>query len=68
MSHSDAARPFALSPVKFSRLTRRGVILGFSLPQVVALAAAVFAFVVALYSGGGVLYCGPVQSGPPAWS
>lgn len=61
MSHSDAARPFELSPVKFSRLTRRGVILGFSLPQVVTLATAVFAFVVALYSGGlSLLWSSPV--------
>lgn len=55
MSHSDAVRPFELSPVKFSRLARRGLILGLSLPQVVALSAAVFVFVVALYTGGGML-------------
>src|SRR5690625_883625 len=52
---------FDLSPVKFSRLTRRGIILGLSLPQVIALSAAVAVFVASLYAGGpAALYTAPI--------
>ena len=52
---------FELSPVKFSRLTKRGIILGLSLPQVIALSVAVAEFVASLYAGGpAALYTSPI--------
>ncbi|HCJ54019.1 MULTISPECIES: SCO6880 family protein [Micrococcaceae] len=52
---------FDLSPVKFSRLTRRGIILGLSLPQVIAVSVAVLVFVASLYIGGpAALYTAPI--------
>lgn len=52
----------ALVPVKFSRLTRRGILLGLSLSQLITLATGVLSVVVALYAGGGILlaYTAPV--------
>lgn len=44
-----------LSPVQFSRLTKRGVLLGLSLPQLSVLALSIFTIVAALYAGGGML-------------
>lgn len=44
-----------LSAVKFSRLTRRGLLLGMSLPQLITLAIAALTLVAALYLGGGML-------------
>ena len=44
---------YGLAPVQFSRLTRRGIMLGLSLPQLVVLAIAVLTVVAALYTGGG---------------
>ncbi|QBE47700.1 SCO6880 family protein [Leucobacter triazinivorans] len=44
-----------LTPVKFSRLTRRGILLGFSVSQLVTLGVAVGALVWAFYAGGGIL-------------
>jgi len=44
-----------LSAVKFSHLTKRGVLLGLSLPQLITLAIAALTLVVALYLGGGML-------------
>ena len=51
-----------LHPVKFSRLTRRGVLLGLSLSQLLVLAVAALSIVVALYMGGGMLlaYAAPI--------
>ncbi len=51
-----------LVPVKFSRLTRRGVLLGLSLSQLITLAIGMLAIVGALYAGGGILlaYTAPV--------
>src|SRR5690625_7389641 len=51
-----------LVPVKFSRLTRRGILLGLSLSQLVTLAIGVLAVVGALYAGGGILlaYTAPI--------
>ena len=52
---------FDLSPVKFSRLTRRGIILGLSLPQVISVSVAVLVFVASLYIGSrAALYTAPV--------
>ncbi|GAA2185171.1 type VII secretion protein EccE [Leucobacter alluvii] len=44
-----------LTPVKFSRLTRRGILLGFSVSQLIALGVAVGTLVWAFYAGGGML-------------
>ncbi len=52
---THAEKSYPLTAVKFSRLTRRGVILGLSLPQVVTLAVAVLTFVGSLYAGGGMI-------------
>lgn len=52
MSRTSSS-PFDLHPVQFSRLTRRGILLGFSLPQLIVLSIALFIVVVALYVSGG---------------
>ena len=51
-----------LVPVKFSRLTRRGILLGLSLAQLITLAVGILTFVTALYAGGGMLlaYTAPI--------
>ena len=51
-----------LVPVKFSRLTRRGVLLGLSLSQLITLATGILSIVGALYAGGGILlaYTAPI--------
>ena len=51
-----------LVPVKFSRLTRRGVLLGLSLSQLITLATGILFIVGALYAGGGILlaYTAPI--------
>lgn len=50
-----------LTPVRFSRLARRGIILGLALPQVLTLATALVIFVAALYAGGATaLYSSPL--------
>ena len=47
--------------MKFSRLTKRGIILGLSLPQVLAVSIAALVFVASLYSGGAAaLYTSPI--------
>ncbi|MFX4288271.1 SCO6880 family protein [Zafaria sp. Z1313] len=59
---SSSKNASELVPVKFSRLTRRGVLLGLSLPQLVTLAVGILSFVGALYAGGGILlaYTAPI--------
>ena len=49
-----------LRPVKFSRLSRRGVLLGLSGPRLIAAGAAAVLLVVALYTGGSA----PVLAAP----
>ncbi len=50
-----------LEPVKFSRLARRGVLLGLTGPQLAVVSIAAVAFVATLYLGGSaVLYAVPV--------
>lgn len=44
---------YALHPVQFSRLTKRGIMLGLSLPQLVVLGTAVLLVVASLYLAGG---------------
>jgi len=59
MAHTPA-EIYQLSPVKFSRLARRGIVLGLSLAQVVGIAAAGIIFVIGLYTGGrAALYSAP---------
>ncbi|MDN6024959.1 SCO6880 family protein [Bifidobacterium mongoliense] len=62
MSSSDNAPSTELVPVKFSRLTRRGVLLGLSVSQLIALGVALATVVVAVYSGGGMMlaYTAPI--------
>jgi hypothetical protein len=51
-----------LGPVKFSRLARRGLLLGLSLPQVIVLGVGAVAIIGALYTAGGkgLLFVFPV--------
>lgn len=60
---AEEARPGTdLVPVKFSRLTRRGVLLGLSATQLATLAVGVLSLVGAFYAGGGMLiaYTAPI--------
>ena len=60
-STASTRTEFELSAVKFSRLTKRGILLGLSLPQVIALSVAVAVFIVSLYTGGpAALYTSPI--------
>jgi hypothetical protein len=45
--------PYDLAPVKFSRLSKRGIILGLSLSQLVVLGIGALTLLVALYTAGG---------------
>lgn len=49
-SNSD----YPLAPVQFSRLTKRGIMLGLSLPQLLVLGIAVLTAVFSLYAAGGM--------------
>ena len=48
-----SSRDYELAPVKFSRLPKHGLLLGFTLPQLVCLGLAGATIVAALYAGGG---------------
>ncbi|MGY0541377.1 SCO6880 family protein [Nocardioides sp. YJ-D4] len=54
--------PYELAPVQFSRLAKRGIILGLSLGQLVVLGIGVITLVIALYTtgGAGLLLATPV--------
>src|SRR5690625_4740443 len=60
--HDHRRNDYELSAVKFSRLTRRGILLGLSLPQLITLAIGILSIVAALYAGGGLLiaYAAPI--------
>jgi hypothetical protein len=62
MSSSDNTPSTELVPVKFSRLTRRGILLGLSVAQLVTLTVAVATIVTAVYAGGGMMlaYTAPI--------
>ena len=45
-----------LTPVQFSRLAKRGVLLGLSGSQLVVLAVGLVAFIAAIYAGGGMVF------------
>ena len=50
---TDTNRPgYRLPPVQFSRLTKRGILLGLSVPQLVALSIGTLTIVTALYTAG----------------
>jgi hypothetical protein len=53
---------YELAPVKFSRLARRGVLLGLSGPQLAVVGVAAITLVSTLYLGGGILlaYAAPI--------
>jgi hypothetical protein len=53
MSNQTAPRDYELAPVKFSRLARRGILLGLSGPQLVVVGFGAITLVFALYFGGG---------------
>ena len=53
-NNKGAGLGYGLAPVQFSRLTRRGILLGLSLPQLLVLAVAVLTVVAGLYTGGGM--------------
>ncbi|MFF2267423.1 SCO6880 family protein [Cellulosimicrobium cellulans] len=44
---------YPLAPVQFSRLAKRGIMLGLSLPQLIVLGIAVLTLVASLYTAGG---------------
>lgn len=62
MSTTSAAGDYELAPVKFSRLARRGVLLGLSGAQLVMVGIAAVSLVFTLYLGGGILlvYAAPI--------
>ena len=53
---------YPLRPVQFSRLTKRGILLGLSLPQVIVLGTSILLVVAGLYLAGGkgLLFTAPV--------
>lgn len=60
---SSTNTPFELQTIQFSRLTRRGILLGLSLSQLIVLACALLIVVVALYTSGGA----GLAWSSPAW-
>lgn len=52
-AHASGPRDYELAPVKFSRLSRRGVLLGLSGSQLVVVGIGAISLVAALYVGGG---------------
>lgn len=62
MSRTEQQPSTELEPVKFSRLTRRGIILGLSVSQVIAVGIGGASLILAFYMGGGILlaYSAPV--------
>lgn len=59
---TGSSSSFELNPVQFSRLTRRGILLGLSLPQLIAVSIALLTIVIALYTAGagGVVWTAPI--------
>jgi hypothetical protein len=62
MSNQTTVRDYELAPVKFSRLTRRSVLLGLSGSQLVVVGIGAITLVFALYIGGGgsLMYVVPI--------
>ncbi|GAB3129274.1 PrgI family protein [Glaciibacter psychrotolerans] len=57
-NHSD----YQLAPVQFSRLARRGILFGLSLPQLIAVSIGLLTLVTALYTAGasGIAWTSPL--------
>lgn len=51
---TNSTSDYPLAPVQFSRLTKRGIMLGLSLPQLIVLGIAVLTVVFSLYTAGGM--------------
>src|SRR3954451_17483547 len=70
-TQNSGGRDYELAPVKFSRLTRRGVLLGLSGSRLVVVGVGAGGLVFALYVGGGapLMYVAPVLllCGALAW-
>jgi hypothetical protein len=70
-TQTSGGRDYELAPVKFSRLTRRGVLLGLSGSQLVVVGIGAATLVFALYVGGGapLMYVAPILllCGALAW-
>ncbi|WP_137843356.1 SCO6880 family protein [Microbacterium sp. 2FI] len=62
MNHTPDWARFQLAPVQFSRLSRRAILLGLSLPQLIALSIGLLTLVVSLYTSGatGVAWSSPL--------
>ncbi|GAA1953893.1 SCO6880 family protein [Agromyces allii] len=62
MHTATAPTDTRLAPVQFSRLTKRGILMGMSAPQLVALGIAILVLVSALYTAGasGVAWTSPI--------
>jgi len=60
---TGTSTPFELQTIQFSRLTRRGILLGLSLSQLIVLASALLIVVTGLYTGGGA----GLAWSSPAW-
>ncbi|MEU1970796.1 SCO6880 family protein [Microbacterium sp. NPDC019599] len=62
MTRQESSSGFQPVPVQFSRLSRRGILLGLSLPQLIAVSFALLTIVVALYTSGAeaVMWTAPV--------
>jgi hypothetical protein len=63
MARSETTTGSELEPVKFSRLTRRGILLGLSLSQLIALGIGGASLIAAFYAGGGIL----LADSAPIW-
>lgn len=63
ITNNDRQTAGELVPVKFSRLTRRGVLLGLSLTQLITLAIGGATLIGAFYAGGGMLLAYTHRSG-----
>lgn len=59
---TNSPSDYPLAPVQFSRLARRGIMLGLSLPQLIVLGIAVLTVVFSLYTadGMGLAWTAPV--------
>lgn len=62
MDNDTNRTEYDLAPVQFSRLTRRGILLGLSVPQLVSLSTSTLVLVTALYAAGasGVAWSSPI--------
>jgi hypothetical protein len=62
MDADENRAKYQLSPVQFSRLTKRGIVLSLSLPQLIALSIGMLTLVAALYTAGasGLAWTSPV--------